>query len=61
MPIGPTRDELIKQLNDIMYVQSYVEIPLVNRGLVSAHLDTLKGVRTNAWDGEMWNIAAWGR
>ena len=60
MPIGPTRDELIKQLND-MYVQSYVEIPLVNRGLVSAHLDTLKGVRMNAWDSEMWNIAAWGR
>ena len=54
--MGPKRAELIKRLNDI-YVQTYVEIPLVNRGLVSAHLDTLKGVRMNAWDSEVRNIA----
>ena len=59
-PTGAARDELIKRLNDL-YVQSYVEIPLVNRGSVSAHLDTLKGVRMNAWDSELWNIAEWRR
>lgn len=59
-PIGPERDALVKQLNDI-YVNSYFEIPLVRRGLVSAHANTLKGVRMTAWDSEMWNIAEWGR
>ena len=58
--IGPQRAELIKRLNDL-HVQSYVEIPLVNRGLVSAHLNTLKGVRINGWDSELWNIAEWRR
>ncbi len=60
MPIGEGRDDLVKQMHD-MYIQSYVEIPLVNRGSVSAHLDTLKGVQMNAWDSEMWNIAEWKR
>ena len=58
--IGPQRAELIKRLNDL-HVQSYVEIPLVNRGLVSAHLNTLKGVRINGWDSELWSIAEWRR
>ena len=59
-PIGEGRDELVKRMHD-MYIQRYVEIPLVNRGSVSAHLNTLKGVRMNAWDSEMWNIAEWER
>ena len=58
--IGPKREALVKQLNDI-YVQSYYEIPLVNRGFVSVHLNTLKGVRINGWDSELWNIAEWHR
>ena len=58
--IGQEREVLVKQLNDI-HVQSYVEIPLVNRGYVSAHLNTLKGVRINGWDSELWNIAEWRR
>lgn len=59
-PIGPDRIALIKRMNDIL-VQSYYEIPLVNRGIVSAHLDSLKGVRINGWDSELWNIAQWRR
>ena len=59
-PIGAERAALVKEMNDIL-VQSYYEIPLVNRGIVSAHLDTLKGVRINGWDSEMWNIAEWRR
>ena len=58
--IGPERAELVKRLNDII-AQNYYEIPLVNRGTVSAHLDTLKGVRINGWDSELWNIAEWRR
>ena len=59
-PIGPDRTALVKRMNDIQ-VQAYYEIPLVNRGIVSAHSDTLKGVRINGWDSEMWNIAEWRR
>ncbi len=58
--IGPERAALIKQLND-MQVRNYYQIPLVNRGFVSAHLNTLQGVRINGWDSEMWNIAEWRR
>ena len=58
--VGPERQSLVKQLNDII-VQNYYEIPLVNRGVVSAHLNSLKGVEINAWDSEMWNIAGWYR
>ena len=60
LTIGPDRDALVKHLNDI-YVQNYFEIFLVDRGLVSAHATTLKGVRMNAWDSEVWNIAEWRR
>ena len=59
-PIGPERDALVQRLNDIL-VQNYYEIPLVVRGSVSAHLDTLRGVRINGWDSELWNIAEWRR
>lgn len=54
------REELIKQLNDIL-IQNYYLIPLVNRGNVSAHLDTLVGVDENAWDTSLWNIGEWRR
>ena len=59
-PIGPGRTDLVKRMND-MLAQSYYEIPLVNRGIVSAHLDTLRGVRINGWDSELWNITEWRR
>ena len=60
LPIGAEREAVVKQLNDIL-VRSYVEIPLVSRGVVSAHVNTLKGVEFNAWDSEVWNIAEWHR
>ena len=58
--LGPEREALVKHLNDI-HVQNHYEIPLVERGFVSAHLNTLKGVRINGWDSELWNIAEWRR
>ena len=58
---SPTqRETLVKQLNDIQ-VQNYYQIPLVNRGVVSAHSKSLLGVRLNNWDSELWNIAEWRR
>ena len=58
--VGPERAELIKGLNDI-HVRSYSQIPLVNRGFVSAHLNSLLGVQINGWDSELWNIEEWRR
>ncbi len=57
---GPERAELVKRLNDIQ-VQSYSQIPLVNRGFVSAHINSLLGVQINGWDSELWNIEEWRR
>ena len=54
------RAELVKQLNDIL-VQDGVMIPLTHRGSVSAAGNDLLGVRINAWDSELWNIADWSR
>ena len=59
-PTGPERADLVKRLNDRL-VQNYYEIPLVQRGLASARLNTLQGVRVNGWDSELWNIAEWRR
>ena len=59
-PAGPEREAVVKRLNDRI-VQSHRQIPLVNRGLVSARLASLRGVRTNAWDSDLWNIGEWRR
>ena len=47
-------------LND-MLMQAYAIIPLVHRGRLSAHANTLGGVNLNVWDSEMWNTADWYR
>ena len=54
------RGKLAKQMNDIL-VQNHYMIPLIWRGSVSAHANTLKGMRMNAWDSELWNAADWHR
>ncbi|WP_179380326.1 peptide ABC transporter substrate-binding protein [Jannaschia marina] len=54
------RAEIAKQLND-MIVQRGGMIPLVHRGRLSAHANTLGGVELNVWDSELWNIADWYR
>ena len=59
-PVGPEREAIVKRLNDIN-VQNNYQIPLVYRGDVSAHTNSLKGVWINGWDTEMWNIGEWHR
>jgi len=54
------RADIIIQLND-MLVQGGAMIPLIHRGSVSAHANTLLGVRMNPWDSELWNVADWTR
>ena len=54
------RAEIVKQMNDLL-IESGALIPLVFRGSVSAHVNTLGGVDMNGWDSEMWNVQDWYR
>ena len=59
-PMGPKRQQLVKQLNDLVIQQGY-EIPLINRGFTSAVANSLQGFEANPWDSQLWNIAQWSR
>ena len=59
-PVGTERENLVIRLNDLL-VQNYVLIPLVDRALVSAVSNSVKGVLINDWDSELWNIHEWYR
>lgn len=54
------RAEIGKKLND-MAIEGGAMIPLVHRGRLSAHSNTLGGVVLNVWDSELWNVADWYR
>ncbi|MDA7428692.1 peptide ABC transporter substrate-binding protein [Primorskyibacter aestuariivivens] len=54
------RAEIGKQLND-MAIENGMMIPLVHRGRLSAHANSLGGVVLNVWDSELWNVADWHR
>ena len=54
------RAEIGRRLND-MAVEGGAMIPLVHRGRLSAHSNTLGGVVLNVWDSELWNVADWHR
>jgi peptide/nickel transport system substrate-binding protein len=55
------RAVIAKRLNDMLTKDSYVVVPLVDRGRVSAHANSLGGVKLNTWDSELWNAADWFR
>jgi peptide/nickel transport system substrate-binding protein len=55
------RAALAIRMNDAVTKDSNIIIPLVDRGRVSAHSNTLGGVVLNTWDSELWNIADWHR
>ncbi len=55
------RGEIARKLNEMLTKESMVIIPLVDRGRVSAHSNTLGGVILNTWDSELWNVADWHR
>jgi peptide/nickel transport system substrate-binding protein len=55
------RSRIAKKLNDMVTKESMTIVPLVDRGRVSAHANTLGGVLLNTWDSELWNAADWYR
>ncbi|WP_299350013.1 peptide ABC transporter substrate-binding protein [uncultured Shimia sp.] len=56
-----TRYALSKQMNEMLTKETYTIVPLVDRGRVSAHANSLGGVVLNTWDSELWNVADWHR
>jgi len=54
------RSSIARELND-MVVENGMMIPLVHRGRLSAHANSLGGVILNVWDSELWNVADWHR
>jgi peptide/nickel transport system substrate-binding protein len=54
------RVRLAKAMND-MLMQDVAMIPLIHRGRVAAHGNSLGGVDLNVWDSELWNVADWFR
>ncbi|WP_136644530.1 peptide ABC transporter substrate-binding protein [Tabrizicola sp. YIM 78059] len=55
------RAAIAKKLNDMLTKDSYVVVPLVDRGRLSAASNTLGGVVLNTWDTELWNAQDWFR
>ena len=55
------RSEIAIRLNEMLTKDTYVIIPLVDRGRLSAASNTLGGVVLNTWDTEMWNAGDWFR
>jgi peptide/nickel transport system substrate-binding protein len=55
------RGEVAKKMNDMLTKDSMAIIPLVDRGRLSAHSNTLSGVVHSVWDTELWNVENWGR
>lgn len=55
------RGELAKTMNDMLTKDSFIVVPLVDRGNLSAASTSLAGVVINAWDTELWNVQDWSR
>ncbi|MBR2655928.1 MAG: peptide ABC transporter substrate-binding protein [Loktanella sp.] len=55
------RSALARRLNDMLTKDTITIVPLVDRGRVSAHANSLGGVVLNTWDSELWNVADWYR
>ncbi len=55
------RAEIAIKLNDMLTKDSYVVVPLVDRGRLSAASNSLGGVVLNTWDTELWNAQDWFR
>ncbi|KUF11684.1 peptide ABC transporter substrate-binding protein [Pseudoponticoccus marisrubri] len=54
------RSRIGKELSRMAFERGMM-IPLVHRGRLSAHSNTLGGVDLNVWDSELWNVADWYR
>lgn len=55
------RQALVRELALMPTADSNILIPLIHRGMVSAHANSLQGIVPNAWESDLWNIQDWTR
>jgi peptide/nickel transport system substrate-binding protein len=55
------RVALSRELDARLTSDGNYTLPLIHRGMVSAHVNTLAGVTPNGWEGQLWNVADWSR
>lgn len=55
------RSRLARAMNEYLTTENHIILGLVSRGDVSAHANSLQGVKLNSWDSQLWNIADWTR
>lgn len=55
------RQEIAKRLTAQLTTEGHYLLPLIHRGMVSAHANSLAGVAPNGWEGQLWNVADWSR
>jgi peptide/nickel transport system substrate-binding protein len=55
------RGRLGRAMNEFLTLENHMILGIVDRGRVSAHSNTLEGVKLNTWDSELWNVADWTR
>ncbi|WEF23740.1 peptide ABC transporter substrate-binding protein [Paracoccus sp. S3-43] len=56
-----SRHRIAREMTDMLTADGHVVLPLIHRGMISAHANTLAGVVPNGWEGSLWNIADWSR
>ena len=55
------RQQLARKLDAQLIGDGNYTLPLIHRGMVSAHVNTLAGIVPNGWEGQLWNVADWSR
>lgn len=55
------RQEIAKGLSDELTADGNFLLPLIHRGMVSAHANSLLGTAPNGWEGQLWNVEDWSR
>ncbi|SNT76573.1 peptide ABC transporter substrate-binding protein [Paracoccus seriniphilus] len=55
------RQDLARELEAMLTHDGHYMLPLIHRGMVSAHVNSLAGISPNGWEGQLWNIADWYR
>ena len=63
LPPPPTSPagKIAKQLEARLIGDGHYALPLIHRGMVSAHVNTLAGILPERLGGAVWNVADWSR
>lgn len=55
------RQRIAKEMTATLTTEGNFVLPLIHRGMVSAHANSLSGILANGWEGQLWNVADWSR